>query len=200
MIIVFSEHHKKHLAFLKDQPIEVLTQFCNLILGYMRKGSEGSRKIFMGAAKKLGVSVEVIESALNALCFLFSEATKLNLKEQDFVDSVLVLAFPDGHNAYLKEVYLNNKVEIRNLLSDLSVELPHYKNLEWRLDIQLSSRTNRNLLNPIFLLQLETIDNTQSQTQVLQADWPNLKHLATELESALYTIKELYARRVSRNI
>jgi len=200
MIIVFSDSQKKDLAFLKDQSVEVLSEFCKLTMGYIRKGDEGSRKVFLGASKKLGVKVNVIEAAISALSFLFSEATKLNLKEQDFVDSVLIMAFPDSHNAVLKEVYLTNKAEIRSLLSDLSVDLPHYSNLEWRLDFQLSSRTSRNILNPIFLIELETLDKKKSHTEVLQADWVNLKHLCLELESALDTTKEVYARRVSRNL
>lgn len=200
MIIVISEAHKKDLAFLKEQPVEVLAEFCKLTLGFLRKGDKGSRKVFVGASKKLGVSVKIIEAGINALAFLFSEATKLNLKEQDFVDSIDALAFPDTHNACLKEAYLGNKVEIRSLLHDISMDLPHYNNLEWRLDFQLSSRTSRSLLNPIFLLELETVDKSKTHTEILQADWANLKHLTTELEAALDTIKEVYARRVSRNI
>lgn len=80
------------------------------------------------------------------------------------------------------------------------MDLAHYSNLEWRLDFQLSSRTSRSLLNPIFLLELETVDKSKTHTETLQADWANLKHLTSELEAALDTIKEVYARRVSRNI
>lgn len=42
--------------------------------------------------------------------------------------------------------------------------------------------------------------NNETQTNILQADFINLKHLATELQNALDTANQVYFRRVGRNI
>uniref|UniRef100_A0A6B2LK08 COMM domain-containing protein n=1 Tax=Arcella intermedia TaxID=1963864 RepID=A0A6B2LK08_9EUKA len=200
MIVVLSEAHKKDLAFLGDVPVDFVGEFCRLMMDFLRKGVEG-RKLFVSAAKKLGVAVKVVECGIDALCYLFIEAAKLNLKEQDFVDSLLILAFSDEHNNTLKDTYVANKLEIRNLLTDMTMQIPHFSNLDWRFDMELSSRTCRNLLNPLFILQIETeTAPLQKNTQTFQLDYANLKHLTSELEMALDTTKLVYARRVSRNI
>lgn len=55
----------------------------------------------------------------------------------DFQDSVLVLGFSEELNKLLLQLYLENRKEIRQILSNLSPNLPHYHNLEWRLDVQV---------------------------------------------------------------
>ncbi|PIO16129.1 hypothetical protein AB205_0034260 [Aquarana catesbeiana] len=60
------------------------------------------------------------------------------VSEIDFQDSVLVLGFPEELNKVLLQLYLDNRKEIRQILSELEPDLPHYHNLEWRLDVQVS--------------------------------------------------------------
>lgn len=55
----------------------------------------------------------------------------------DFQDSVLVLGFSEELNKLLLQLYLENRKEIRHILSELAPSLPHYHNLEWRLDVQV---------------------------------------------------------------
>lgn len=38
----------------------------------------------------------------------------------------------------LGQIYLENRNEIRSIQQDLSFELPHYVDLEWRLDVQVT--------------------------------------------------------------
>eukprot|EP01125_Pyxidicula_operculata_P001828 TRINITY_DN11689_c0_g1_i1.p1 TRINITY_DN11689_c0_g1~~TRINITY_DN11689_c0_g1_i1.p1 ORF type:complete len:202 (+),score=39.33 TRINITY_DN11689_c0_g1_i1:26-631(+) len=201
MIVVLSDVHKQDLAFLKDVDAEYLQEFCKLAFNYMNSGSDGNRKIFVSAGKKLGIKPTVVESGINALCFLYTEATKLQLREQDFNDSIVVLGFSEEHNAVLKETYVNNKAELRTNLARHEVDLPHFEALNWRLDVELASRTSRKKLNPVFIFQIETTDsNGVKQIKTLQADFANLKHLTSEMESALDTVKQVYARRVARNV
>jgi len=37
-------------------------------------------------------------------------------------------------------------------------DLPHFVNLDWRLDIQVASRTIRSQVEPVFMLKLNTSD------------------------------------------
>jgi hypothetical protein len=75
-----------------------------------------------------------------------------------------------------------------------------FSDLDWRLDVQIASRNSRSLVNPTFILQLETEKDGEKSSQILQTDYTNLKHLCHELETALDTYKQTYARRVARNI
>lgn len=59
------------------------------------------------------------------------------ISEVDFQDSVLVLGFSEELNKVLLQLYLENRKEIRQILSELAPCLPHYQNLEWRLDVQV---------------------------------------------------------------
>jgi hypothetical protein len=98
------------------------------------------------------------------------------ISDVDFLDSLVVLGFPKEHNEILKQVrqysiaekkkqqrtnddstihipslslqfYIENRMEIRNLLMKLTFQLPHYVDLDWRLDIQVfSSKTNHSIL------------------------------------------------------
>lgn len=61
----------------------------------------------------------------------------LQISEVDFQDSVLVLGFTEVLNQLLLQLYLENRKEIRHILGELTPSLPHYHNLEWRLDVQV---------------------------------------------------------------
>ena len=48
-----------------------------------------------------------------------------------------MLGFSEELNQLLLQLYLEHRKEIRSILSQLSPSLPHYHNLEWRLDVQV---------------------------------------------------------------
>jgi len=200
MIVILTQKHKDDLAFLKGVDVKVLVEFCKMTLEFIRKGQDTQKysKIFAGAAKKLETSREKIEWGIQALCYLLTEAAKLMLSELDFMDSLIVLAFPDEHNKILKEAYLENKLKIRSILSDLSFELPHYINLDWRLDIKLASRCMHDQVQPTFIFKLDTLEQNETKSQYLQADFTNLKHLHEQLSDALSEMQATYARRIRR--
>lgn len=86
---------------------------------------------------------------LSALCVF-------QVSEQDFMDSVLVLGFPEDLNKELLHIYQENCKEIRAVLSEMTLDLPHYQDLEWRCDIQLASRSLQRQAQPSVLLRLHT--------------------------------------------
>lgn len=78
------------------------------------------------------------------------------MNEIDFLDSILVLGFPEELNKELLELYQQNCKEIRAILSEMSMNLPHYHDLEWRFDVQLASRSLQRQAQPTILLRLHT--------------------------------------------
>lgn len=66
--------------------------------------------------------------------------------------------------------------DIRSRLRDATTRMEHYSDLEWRLDVELASRTVHRQTNPVWLFELHTIDsNGEERSQTLQTDGVNLK-------------------------
>ncbi|XP_072474383.1 COMM domain-containing protein 2 isoform X2 [Notamacropus eugenii] len=149
---------------------------------------------------KLSVSSNTIQHGVEGLTYLLTESSKLMISELDFQDSVLVLGFSEDLNKLLLQLYLDNRKEIRTILSELAPEFPSYHNLEWRLDVQLASRCLRQQIKPAMTLKLHLSQNGEHSSQVLQTDPATLLHLIQQLEQALGEMKTNHCRRIVRNI
>uniref|UniRef100_A0A4W6CZ34 COMM domain containing 2 n=1 Tax=Lates calcarifer TaxID=8187 RepID=A0A4W6CZ34_LATCA len=189
MLLVLSEDHKEHLAFLPKVDAAVVREFGRIALEFLRRGS--SPKIYEGAARKLCVPVDMVQHGVEGLMFLMTESSKHMISEMDFLDSVLALGFGDELNQILLQLYLQHHSQIRSILSQLPSNLPAYHNLEWRLDVQLASRSVCQQVIPMLTMRL---------SRVLQTDPSTLLHLISTLEAALSAIKTSHSRRVLRNI
>lgn len=198
MLLAFEDSHKEHLSFLVDLDPEVLNEFGRISMNFIRKGT--NPKVFQGAAQKLGVSVETVQHGVEGLMFLLTESCKYMLSEIDFQDSIMTLGFNEETRATLLSVYLENQKEVRNILQEMSMELPHYRDLEWRFDMQLASRSLRHQMVPSILLRLVTEDEGEKSTTMLETDPVNLVHMTRVLETALQEMKSGYCRRIARNI
>ncbi|KAG1933740.1 COMM domain-containing protein 2-like [Pimephales promelas] len=198
MLLVLSEEHKEHLGFLSEVDSAVVGEFGRIAVEFLKKGS--NPKIFEGAARKLNVPAESVQHGVEGLMYLLTESAKLMVSEGDFQDSVLVLGFSEELNQLLLQLYLENRKEIRQILGKLAPSLPHYHNLEWRLDVQLSSRALRHQLKPSVTLKLVLEDGPGLRARVLQTDPSTLQNLIRELERALSELKTSHCRRVLRNI
>ncbi|XP_026202254.1 COMM domain-containing protein 2 isoform X2 [Anabas testudineus] len=198
MLLVLSEGHKEHLAFLPQVDASVVGEFGRIALQFLRKGS--SPKIYEGAARKLCVPVEMVQHGVEGLMFLMTECSKHMISGVDFLDSVLILGFGDE----LNQILLQHHNEIRTILSQLPSNLPAYNNLEWRLDVQLASRSVRQRVIPLLTVHLHLTRGCDScsdhSSMVLQTDPSTLLHLISTLEIALATMKTTHTRRILRNI
>ena len=104
MLIFFTDQHKQDLAVLTGVAPELWDQFLNLSLEFIRDGSNA--KVFVSAAQKLEMTVESIRNGVEALSHLFIEAAKAIISEIDFLDSLLLLAFPQTLTQALWKVTL----------------------------------------------------------------------------------------------
>lgn len=105
------------------------------------------------------------------------------------------------------------------------MSLPTYKDLKWRIDAQIASRTLRQTVEPTVVLQIDTLDENsgklrpsrsrslhsplirsralrivESASVVLQTDPTTLVHLTEQLEAALKAVKMSHYRRITRAI
>ncbi|XP_066503769.1 COMM domain-containing protein 2 [Hoplias malabaricus] len=198
MLLVLSDEHKEHLSFLPEVDPAVVSEFGRIAVEFLKKGS--NPKIYEGAARKLNVPSETVQHGVEGLMYLLTESSKLMISELDFQDSVLVLGFSEELNKLLLQLYLENRKEIRQILSELAPSLPHYHNLEWRLDVQLASRALRQQVKPTVSLKLHLERGGERSARVLQTDPATLLHLIQELERALAEVKSNHCRRILRNI
>ena len=103
----------------------------------------------------------------------------------------------------IEEIYLSsqsNVALIQKYLKNWDLDMLSYSNLEWRIDINVSSRSLRKCVEPEIVLKLDLTKNNEKTTHILQTDVVNLVHLTNSLEEALNEIKNSYCRRVFRNI
>ena len=59
------------------------------------------------------------------------------LSDIDFQDSVMTLGFSEETRATLLGLYTENQREVRDILQEMSMDLPHYRDLQWRFDMQV---------------------------------------------------------------
>jgi len=168
-------------------------------LDFILKGPPNP-KIFQAAAQRLGADVQTVQNGINGLMNLFTECSRLMIGEIDFQDSVMTLGFSEEVNKSLLDVYLANRKEIRNILSEMTVTVPHYHNLEWRFDVELASRSLHHQTNPLVLMKLHTKEGEEKKSDVLQVDPVNLIHMTNVLENAMNEMKTAHCRRIVRNI
>ncbi|XP_071399294.1 COMM domain-containing protein 2 [Centroberyx affinis] len=202
MLLVLSEEHKEHLAFLPKVDSAVVAEFGRIAVEFLRRGT--SPKIYEGAARKLSFPVETVQHGVEGLMFLMTESSKLMVSEVDFQDSVLVLGFSEELNEVLLQLYLQHRSQIRSILSLLPPHPPAYHNLEWRLDVQVATRSIRQQVVPMVTMRLLLATgggiHGNHSARVVQTDPSTLLHLITTLEAALAAMKTNHARRILRNI
>ncbi|TNM87662.1 hypothetical protein fugu_005883 [Takifugu bimaculatus] len=180
MLLVLSEDHKEHLALLTKVAPSVVAEFGRIALELLKRGT--STKMYEGAARKLGVPVE-------------------SISEVDFLDSILSLDFGEEVDQILLKLYQEHQSQIRTTLHWLPDKLQTYYNLEWRLDVQLASRSVHQQVVPMVTLHVSLMKGCNSlSSRVLQTDPGTLLHIISTLEAALETMKTSHARRILRNI
>uniref|UniRef100_M4B8K6 COMM domain-containing protein n=1 Tax=Hyaloperonospora arabidopsidis (strain Emoy2) TaxID=559515 RepID=M4B8K6_HYAAE len=99
------------------------------------------------------------------------------------------------------------RTDIRECISkDMGTSVPQYRNLEWRIDLELGTRFCRNKPKPVVTLRLDTATQASSsavpqlQTTCLRVDYDGLKRMQHQLETALKEVESVHCSRVRRYI
>uniref|UniRef100_A0A3Q2XZZ9 COMM domain containing 2 n=1 Tax=Hippocampus comes TaxID=109280 RepID=A0A3Q2XZZ9_HIPCM len=205
MLLVLSEEHKEHLNFLNKVDAAVVGEFGRIALEFIMRGT--SPKVYEGAARKLSVPVEVVRHGVEGLMYLMTQSSKHMVPCPLSHITLNVLAEQLNDWSVIKclcQMYQQHRSEIRSILSLVSTSLPAYHNLEWRLDVQLASRSLRQQVAPTLATKLHLThgrgSGTEQSCRVLHMDLGTLLHLISILEGALSTLKSTHARRILRNI
>ncbi|GFQ87893.1 COMM domain-containing protein 2 [Trichonephila clavata] len=196
MLLILDDIHKQHLDILKNVDEKIVREFCRISIEHLFKGS--NPKVYQSAAQRLNVETDIVQNVITGIMQLLIEASKMMVNEIEFRDSIIVLGFNNQSQEELVKCYLDHNQEIRSLLSSLNMGIPHYKNLEWRLDVQIASRTLRRPMEPSMLLKLQLEEENKSENIILEADPSNIIHMTQVLDQALQEAKSQHFRRIMR--
>eukprot|EP00041_Stephanoeca_diplocostata_P040010 m.1638417 g.1638417 ORF g.1638417 m.1638417 type:complete len:202 (-) comp27951_c0_seq1:141-746(-) len=198
-LLLLSKEHKEHLSFLSTVDEEAVTEFGKLAMDFVLKGV--NPKVYNAASKKLGVDADSVQHAVEGIMFLLTESSKMNMSDMDFNDSVMILGFADQLHQQLMEVYKEHMDTVRRITGEMAMTLPQYKDMKWRIDAQIASRTLRQQNDPSVVIHLDTIDvNADPKAIVLQTDPATLARVTSQLEAALKAVKSSHYRRITRAI
>ncbi|KAJ3654903.1 hypothetical protein Zmor_014056 [Zophobas morio] len=202
MLISLRNDHKEHLNLLTTQSVQVLIDFCKLAIDFLQNGP--NLKLYTTAAEKLSVDLDAVQNCIYGLVNLLLLSCKYKLSEADFRDSILTLGFSSEQQTILHKFYESKKTEVARIITKLSVSEPHYDDLEWRFEVQVSSRALLHQVVPLMTLDLslKTMKDDGSGYEkehlLLQTDVNNLLHITQELEKALIESRSRHSRKIQR--
>jgi COMM domain containing 2 len=91
---------------------------------------------------------------------------------------------------------LQQLFRLSNSLSFGISSIPQYKDLEWRLDVEVDRRSIREISNPVFTCKL----NTNQGDILFSSQYLDLKHVCDVLEQALKESRSTHVRRIRKYI
>lgn len=159
-------------------------------------------------AEKVGGDTGSVTKVVQASSILYWELTKGAPKELAVISEAFQgMGLGDGVTEAFLRHYSENRLRLNNLKGALSVSVRRYKDLEWRLDMELGRRDMTVMAEPKYLLRLDVFNQTDNasgksteESFHLQADHANLKYLHSELERALGELSNTHGQRMSRYI
>lgn len=202
---------QEQLGLLTQQEPAVVGEFCKLSLQLLRQGGVKPR-VFASAANKLDVQPQQVEDAVRGLIFLFMEGIQIAISSENFQQMVAKCGFSSEASEIILKVFEENREEFNQYLTKMGVQVPRYRDMEWRFDILVGSRSLHHIAEPLMTLQL-SLDNTNSlgnenssktsngpEKLLLQTDPNNLVHMTKVLEEALQESHNHHFRRITRHI
>jgi hypothetical protein len=204
-LVAFSKEALEDATLLPSFPSDVLTEFAQIAFDQLRSGSTVNKAKYTKAADALKVELAALVRSIQSLSHILLEGARRNATGDELVLSLDGLTFKEDQKTALRDAYTLYFRDLRLLLSDLSLTLPHYHNLEWRLDVQLGTRFQRNHVQPVILVELETrsedgAGEEKEERKMMQLDYANLDHLVKQLELAVKEVNTKHARRIVRYV
>ena len=179
---------RDQLQWLSNAGDEVVEQFLAIAQEALVRPID--RKTFVTAGKRLGLATEQVEQTIEGLVYLMSCLAGGLIQDT-------TLSF----NGKLKAAAEENKEKLREQISANSLQNPlntSFVDLDWRLDVSVSSRSNAETITPKILLSVTTMTNGKPETHLLQCDYANFRHLYTALEQAQATCGSVLAKKTEK--
>uniref|UniRef100_A0AAV1TUH0 COMM domain-containing protein n=1 Tax=Peronospora matthiolae TaxID=2874970 RepID=A0AAV1TUH0_9STRA len=196
----------KAVALTSALSVEDFEAVCSLAAQLFHPDKQ-SKRMDKRTASKAGWDSEQMEHAVLAVAKIFMDATKARMSEHAFRLVMKEMSLPEQHVDVLVQLFDAHKSDIRGCISnDTGTSVPQYRNLEWRIDLELGIRFCRNNPKPVVTLRLDTATQASSsaepqlQTTCLRVDYDGLKRMQHQLETALKEVESVHCSRVRRYI
>ena len=201
MLLTLHQSLVDDLQLLVELSADVVSELSTLALTNLSHGhTADADKKYRRAAKALSVDPTTLTAAIHALSFLLLDAAKRHISEADFIASLQPLNLPDTHTHLLTQLYTAHTKQLTATLATLSLPLPHYVDLQWRLDVEVHSRAMARPATPVYLLELVTRTGESEGSVLVQSDYTGLMRLEAALEEAIKAMQTKEARRIIRYV
>ena len=187
------------LAFIATLSAEHLGAFCAAARQLLRTPDDVS--MFAKASRMLGVDTATVSASVRALCHVLGNAATAGRAADDVLHG-FDLELPPESLQVLTTFYDEMRTELEQELRR-GLDLPHYRSLEWRLQVRLGGRyAPRQAPAPSVLMRLHTEGGAYGAgaEHLLQADLTSMRRLTSELEAALAEDKSTHSRRIGRRV
>ena len=192
------------LAFVASLSPDHVPEFGRAALQVLQQ--QAPTKMFANAAKALGVEVAAVERGVQALGYVLLRGAQRALPAARLLDGVELALQPAALQA-LHAFYEEAGPALGALVSK-ALQLPAYHSLEWRLQVCVGGRhVAAAPPKPSLLLRVHTADggatgpdaaSATTTGHLLQADFANLRRMASELEAALVEDRSTHSRRMNK--
>lgn len=138
----------------------------------------------------------VIQDAIGALVMLQLNAIKKNVSEKDFAQ-IEQMGFTKEQISILWQFVTSKRDFMCNVLDRIDVVENRFRDLEWRLECRISSRSLLNQSIPVITIKF----HLDSQKEVIfQTDPNNLIYIINVLEKTLQEARAHRIRNIVKNL
>jgi hypothetical protein len=165
--------------------------------------SHPSHPSLPSSTEALSVDAVALTAVVHGLGFLLLEATKRSVTAEDFAASVSPLSLPPEVASAISASLASHSRVLLASLSAASLVLPHYADLQWRLDVEVSRRSISGRCEAMYLLELTVAGGSSSREEqklLMQSDYAAMLQLEKELEAAVKGLQSKEARRILRYV
>ncbi|KAF0740475.1 hypothetical protein Ae201684P_017017 [Aphanomyces euteiches] len=147
-------------------------------------------------ASSVGLTPETMERAVMGLSAILTECAKKDISSNDLILSIVDLNLSPEQVAVVVQFYTENKEQIKASVAwNPALGVPEFHSIDWRLDLELGSRTQHHIEKPVLTIQLGT---SAAEKQQLQCDYKQLISLTQSLKEALKATQTPHGSRMQR--
>ena len=160
------ERLAEDVALLDKLEPDQVTQFSELAVSFLQTGA--NKKMYKSAAKHIGASIDEVGRCIMGMSKLFINGIRRRIfSRAAFTAFMEKVGAAEAAAAPMAAFYSKNREAVQRCVAQLSLQLPRYQNLDWRLDVEVSRRMAHNVFQPNFMFKLDTVD-VEQRSQYMQ--------------------------------
>mmetsp|Transcript_6279 Transcript_6279/g.21134 ORF Transcript_6279/g.21134 Transcript_6279/m.21134 type:complete len:204 (-) Transcript_6279:275-886(-) len=184
---------------LAGVPEAELPAVMNLSVGIL-DGSTDAAGI-TAVAEACGVSPSDLRRICASVSALLWECAKAVADDGALAAALAKMALPEACAQAVSATYSDRKAKLLALKANFALTHRRYKDLTWRLEVELGTRSAARSMRPSFTVRLDTTSAGGGEESVhLQCDYANLERMQTELQRAVAELSTAHCQRLTRYI